>query len=125
MVKNQWLRVTDFGFLMYALVFGQCLLELMSKIKASTPYEQANINQDVIQLLKIVQGFCCLFDDHQQSMWALENVTYHVSMYYQTHNMNTMEYVKNFKALDHRNIWRSILARAWAYKCQTDKIGSA
>jgi hypothetical protein len=56
----------------YALVLGQCLLELNNKIKRLDAYIQADINQDVVQLLAIIQGYCCQFNDNQQSTHALE-----------------------------------------------------
>ena len=43
----------------YALVLGQCLMELVSQIKGSDGYVQANADQDVVQLLAIIQGTCC------------------------------------------------------------------
>jgi hypothetical protein len=51
----------------YALVLGQCSLDLESKIKGADAYTQADGNQDVVQLLKIIRGHCCKFDKNQQS----------------------------------------------------------
>ena len=42
--------------LAYALVLGQCLMELDSKIKGLDGYVQANANQDVVQLLAIIRA---------------------------------------------------------------------
>jgi hypothetical protein len=60
----------------YALVLGQCSLELDSKIKGSDACIQANANQDVVQLLVIIREYCCHFDNHQQSTYALESAKY-------------------------------------------------
>ena len=38
----------------FALIYGQCSPKLISKIKASNLWEQANKDQDVVQLLKII-----------------------------------------------------------------------
>jgi hypothetical protein len=65
----------------YALVFRQCLLELISKIKSSDSFA-STLDQDIVQQLLIVRGYCCQFDDHQQGTWALENANHHVSMFY-------------------------------------------
>jgi hypothetical protein len=56
----------------YALVFGQCLPELISKIQDMGAYIQANQDQDVIQLLVIIRGYCCIFAGHQQSTYMLK-----------------------------------------------------
>ena len=39
---------------------------------------QAETDQDVVQLLLVIQGYCCRFDDHQQSTYALEQATEYV-----------------------------------------------
>ena len=57
------------------------------------------IDQDVIQLLKIVRGYCCSFNDHQQSTFALGGAKHMVSTHYQGYNDTTTEYLENFKAL--------------------------
>ncbi len=46
----------------YALILGQCLPDLKSKIKGADVYTQADGDQDVVQLLKIIRGHCCKFD---------------------------------------------------------------
>ncbi len=83
----------------YALVLGQCLAELNSKIKESNAYFQANTNQDMVQLLSIIQGYCCQFDNNQQSTHALKGAKHQVSTFYQSYNAMTMEYVEHFEAL--------------------------
>jgi hypothetical protein len=56
----------------YVLVIGQCLPDLNSKLHKSAAFVQAKADQDVVQLLLVTQGYCCDFDDHQQSTWALK-----------------------------------------------------
>ena len=51
----------------YVLVIGQYSPDLESKLLGSTAYEKANTDQDIVQLLVIIPGYCCHFDDHQQS----------------------------------------------------------
>jgi hypothetical protein len=51
----------------YALVLGQCLPELTSKMKAFSKFAEAEKDQDVVELLKIIQGMCCSFNKKQQS----------------------------------------------------------
>jgi hypothetical protein len=83
----------------YALVFEQCLPELISKIMSLDSFLSVNLNQDVVQFLLIVRGYGCQFDNHQQGTWALENAKHRVSVFYKGYNMSPMEYVKNFKML--------------------------
>ena len=55
----------------YALVLGQCLPDLESKIKGADAYTHGD--QDVVQLLRIIRGHCCKFDENQQSTYTLES----------------------------------------------------
>ncbi len=77
----------------YALILGQCSPKLISKIKWSDKYPAADLAQDVVQLLMIIRGYCCQFNNHQQSTWALENAKHHVSIFYQGVKMMTLEMV--------------------------------
>jgi hypothetical protein len=70
-----------------------------NKLQGSAPFVQAEADQDAVQLLLVIQGYCCRFDDHQQSTYALEKAKHRVSMYYQAHDMTNTEYVEHFKAL--------------------------
>ncbi len=67
----------------FPLIYGQCSPKLVSKIKASNLWEQANKDQDVVQLLKIIRGYCCKFDEHQQNTWGLIAAKLRVSTFYQ------------------------------------------
>ncbi len=62
----------------YALVLRQCSTELVSKIKGSDQCVQADADQDLGQLLAIIRGYCCRFDDHQQSTYRLEGAKHRV-----------------------------------------------
>jgi hypothetical protein len=57
----------------YALFLGQCSTDLESKIKGAGAYTRADADQDVVQLLKIIRGYCCKFEENQQSIVALES----------------------------------------------------
>ncbi len=86
---------------LYALVLGQCSPELKSKIKGTDLYVQANCNQDVVQLLLIIRGYCWRFNDNQQSIYVLESAKHRILTYYQGYKVTIMEYVEHFKALVH------------------------
>jgi hypothetical protein len=76
------------------------LTELNSKIKGSSDrYVQANANQNVVQLLAIIQGYCCQFNNHQQSTYMLKGTKHRVSTFYQSYNTTTLEYVEHFRVL--------------------------
>jgi hypothetical protein len=83
-----------------ALVLGQCSPELVSKIKGLDSYVQADCHQDMVQILLIIsRGYCCKFDDNQQSIYALESAKHRISTYYQGYKVTIMEYMEHFKAL--------------------------
>ncbi len=52
----------------YALMFGQCSPKLISRIQGAGAYVQANQDQHIIQLLVIICGYCCSFNNHQLSV---------------------------------------------------------
>ena len=100
-VKKQIVQLEKNKKRPYALVTGQCSPNLDSKLQGSVAFVQAEADQDVVQLLLVIQGYCCRFDNHQQSTYALEQAKHRVSTYYQTHNVTNTdtEYVEHFKAL--------------------------
>jgi hypothetical protein len=97
-VKKKIIQLEDIKKHAYALVIGQCSPDLNSKLKGSAAFVQAEADQVVVQLLLVIRGYCCRFDDHQQRMWALEQAKHRVSTYYQAHDVTNTEYVEHFKA---------------------------
>ena len=81
------------------LAIGQCSPDLNSKLQGSTVFVQAEVDQDVVQLLLVIRGYCCHFDDHQQSTCSLKQAKHRVSRYCQAHDVTNTEYVEHFKAL--------------------------
>jgi hypothetical protein len=57
---------------MCAFVIGQCSPNLDSKLQEPVVFVQTKADQDAVQLLLIIQGYCCRFGNHQQSMYVLE-----------------------------------------------------
>ncbi len=90
-MKKQIVQLEENNKRAYALVIGQCLSKLDSKLQGSAAFAQAKADQDVVQLLLFIQGYCCRFDDHQQSTWALEQAKHQVSTYYQAHDVTNTE----------------------------------
>jgi hypothetical protein len=117
----------------YALVLVQCSTKLNSKIKGLDGYVQADADQDVVQLLTIIQGYCYPFDNHQQSIYALEGAKHQVSTFYQSYNATTTDYMEHFKALvsivetygdAYRNEPGVIKAQLIAQRVATKDLGS-
>ncbi len=71
-VKKQIVQLEENKKHAYALVIGQCSPDLDSKLQGSTVFVQAKADQGVVQLRLVIQGYCCRFDNHQQSTYALE-----------------------------------------------------
>ena len=92
-VKKQIVQLEDNKKCTYALVIKQCSPDLDTKLKGSTTFVQAEANQDIVQLLLVIQGYCYRFDDHQQSTWALKQAKHQVSMYCQAHDVTNTKYV--------------------------------
>ncbi len=84
---------------LYTLVLIQCSPELESKIKGVDLYVQADCDQDMVQLLLIIRGYCCRFDNNQLSIYVLESVKRRILTYYQGYGITITEYVVNFKVL--------------------------
>jgi hypothetical protein len=68
---------------LYALILNQCSPELKSKIKGADLYVQADCNQDMVQPLLIIRGYCCSFDDNQQSIYMFKSAKQRILTYYQ------------------------------------------
>jgi hypothetical protein len=54
MVKKQIVQLEENKKHAYALVIGQCLPDLDSKLQGSTAFVQAKADQDVVQLLLVI-----------------------------------------------------------------------
>jgi hypothetical protein len=66
-VKKQIVQLEKNKKRAYALVIGQCLPNLDSKLQGSAAFPKTKADQDVVQLLLVIRGYCCCFDDHRQS----------------------------------------------------------
>ncbi len=53
----------------------------------------------MVLLLLIIRGYCCRFDNNQQSIYVLKSAKYCISAYYQGYKVTITEYVEHFKAL--------------------------
>jgi hypothetical protein len=83
----------------YVLVVGQCLPKPVSKIWGSDLYAQANADQDAVQLLLIIWGYCCSFNANQQSTFALKGAKHQVQVFIQGYDVTVTDYVEYFMAL--------------------------
>jgi hypothetical protein len=94
-VKKQIVQLEENKKRAYALVIGQCSPDLDSKLQGSAAFVQAKADQDVVQLLLVIREYCCHFNDHQQSTWALKQAKHRMSTYYQGHDVTNTEYVEH------------------------------
>ena len=78
--QTQNLHIEESKKRAYALVMGQCPPDLVSKIRGASTYATVNASQDVIELLRLIRGYCCDFGAGQQSTWALKQAKHKVSM---------------------------------------------
>ncbi len=62
-------------------------------------YPTADVDQDAVKLLLIIRGYCCHFNDHQQSVVALKSAKLCMSTFYQTSEMSNLDYFEFLKAL--------------------------
>ena len=73
--RTQSVQIEESKKRAYALVMGQCSPDLVSKIRGSGTYATVNASQDVVELLRLIRGYCCDYGAGQQSTWALEQVS--------------------------------------------------
>jgi hypothetical protein len=83
----------------YALVWGQCSPELRNKVKAAATYAAVSAAQDVVQLLLLIRGFCCSFDDQRQGTWSLQQAKKKAYLYIQREGISNTAYMEEFIAL--------------------------
>ena len=62
-IKKRIVQLEENKKCAYALVIGQCSPELDSKLQGSAAFVQAKADQDVVQLLLVIRGYCCRFED--------------------------------------------------------------
>jgi hypothetical protein len=98
-VKKQIVQLEENKKRAYELVIGQCSPDLDIKLQGSTEFVHAEADQDVVQLLLVIRGYCCHFDAHQLSTCALEQAKHRVSTYYQAQDVINTDYVEHFKTL--------------------------
>jgi hypothetical protein len=82
----------------HALVWGQCSPELRNKVKAAANYGTVSADQDVVELLLLIRGFCCSFDDQRQGTWALQQAKKKAYLFVQREGMSNTDYMEEFLA---------------------------
>ncbi len=71
-VKKQILQLKENKKHAYTLPIGQCSPDLDSKLQGSAAFMQAKADQDIVQLLLVIRGYCCRFDDHNRARGCFE-----------------------------------------------------
>jgi hypothetical protein len=77
----------------YIIIYHQC-----SKLEASDVFPKFWADQDVIGLLRMIQGFCCSYDARIQSVMAMVVSHKKLFMFYQKDWMDNHSYHRDFLA---------------------------
>ena len=82
----------------YVIIYHQCSLNLKNELEASDAFPAIQDSQNVIALLRIIQGLCCSYDARFQSVMA--TVAFHKRLfnYYQKDGVNNHTYHRKFLA---------------------------
>ena len=82
----------------WALVYDQCTPELKNKLKGSIGYDAAKKDNNVVDLLIMIRGYCCQFDslndEYMSIVGALKNLLY----YFQKPMQSNSDYHEDFMA---------------------------
>lgn len=82
----------------YTLIFHQCSPALKTELEGSPNFETIRSTQDVLALLKLIQGFCCSFDTKTQGMMATVEAHKRAYLYFQKDGIDNQTYHREFMA---------------------------
>ena len=83
----------------WGLIYGQCTTALKSKLDGLTEFTNAQQTNDIIALLKIIQGLCCKFDIQSQKYVALAATFRQTYVYFQDNNTSDSDFFHHYKSL--------------------------
>ena len=82
----------------YIIIYHQCSTHLKNELEASDVFPKIRADQDVIGLLRMIQGFCCSYDARIQSVMATVASHKKLFMFYQKDGMDNHAYHREFLA---------------------------
>ena len=83
----------------WGLIYGQCTTALKSKLEGMTDFTTAKATNDIIALLKLIQGLCCKFDVKSQKYVALAATFRQTFVYFQDNNCSNVDFYHHYKSL--------------------------
>lgn len=83
----------------WGLIYGQCTTALKSKLKGLTDFTTAQQTNNIIDLLKLIQGLCCKFDIQSQKYVALAATFRQTYVYFQDNNTSDSDFFHHYKSL--------------------------
>lgn len=83
----------------WGLIYGQCTTALKSKLDGMPAYTAVQQTNDIIALLKLIQGLCCKFDVKSQKYVALAATFRQMFVYFQDNNTTDTDLFHHYKSL--------------------------
>jgi len=83
----------------WGLIYSQCTTALKSKLDGMTEFTAAKATNNIIALLKIIQGLCCKFDVKSQKYVALAATFCQTFVYFQDNNCSNDDFYHHYKSL--------------------------
>ena len=75
----------------YPVVVGQCSPALRAQLEGTRGYKIVNSNQDMVQLLKLINGLCCQHDQNNNKTYAVVSSLKALFYFYQKSDMTNDE----------------------------------
>jgi hypothetical protein len=83
----------------WALIYDQCMVELKNRIEGTAGYDKAKNNNNVVNLLAMIHGYCCQFDTLNDEYFGLVKVFKNLFFFYQKEGQSNADYHEDFLAL--------------------------
>lgn len=83
----------------WGLIYGQCTTAMKLKLEGMTEYATAKTTNDIIALLKLIQGLCCKFDVRSQKYVALAPTFRQTFVYFQDNQCSNDDFYNHWKSL--------------------------
>ena len=75
------------------MVIKLCLPWMIMRLDDADGYGMVSNNKDMIQLLILIQGICCRFDNHCQGVFSLMQTKKRIYLFIQDYSIPTNEYL--------------------------------
>jgi hypothetical protein len=82
----------------WALVYDQCMPELMNKLEGTSGYDSAK-KDDVVEFLIMIRGYCCQFDSLYDEYLSIVGAIKILLYYFQKPIQSNSDYHEDFMAM--------------------------